>query len=181
MWWWIRLIISVALAGIGIAISVLVSRSLTSVDRFTLINRTEQWTLQPFPECVFMGGIVWDHAELDPKNYGKPLPGDLVIRHDVNQREPARWFREYGFVQASTHQHGFLGIRFDRMRYADRVYVGLAVPTWYIIAITVAPLAWMMWRMRFCRRRPPGLCPHCGYDLRATPARCPECGRVPAK
>ena len=42
--------------------------------------------------------------------------------------------------------------------------------------------AWSLWRLvRAWREKlQPGLCPSCGYDLRAMPSRCPECGHAPA-
>jgi hypothetical protein len=45
------------------------------------------------------------------------------------------------------------------------------------LVLPVGRYAGSLWRGRRCRTRP-GLCPICGYDLRATPDRCPECGTV---
>jgi hypothetical protein len=47
------------------------------------------------------------------------------------------------------------------------------VPMWAVaLPAGVMPAAWLA-----RRRRAEGLCPACGYDLRATQGRCPECGR----
>ena len=56
---------------------------------------------------------------------------------------------------------------------------GIAVPTWLPTALfAIPPLLWARPLLKSRRRHRAGLCPHCGYDIRATPQRCPECGRV---
>ena len=53
------------------------------------------------------------------------------------------------------------------------------VPHWLIAALPVLlPVVAAVRQQRQRKRCRLGLCPACGYDLRATPDRCPECGRL---
>lgn len=87
-----------------------------------------------------------------------------------------------------TRLHSVLGVRYAE-GWAGRPaptatgppdYRLLLVPVWYpLLAFAVAPALWLVreWKHRKARQRgASGLCPACGYDLRASPDRCPECG-----
>ena len=59
----------------------------------------------------------------------------------------------------------------------DTSFRRFTISYWLIVLLTlILPAS----RLRFRKRPPPGLCPKCRYDLRATPERCPECGTVVA-
>jgi hypothetical protein len=53
----------------------------------------------------------------------------------------------------------------------------LGYEAWWLVIL--AMMTWTAGRWIGREYRDVGLCPACGYDLRATPDRCPECGKEP--
>ena len=77
---------------------------------------------------------------------------------------------------ASSPAFGFVVAR----EFSSPGSAALVAPYW-VVPLAFAPLAVCAiidMRRRVTRRRRVrlGLCPACGYDLRASPGRCPECG-----
>jgi hypothetical protein len=64
-----------------------------------------------------------------------------------------------------------LGVTIGTTAYPVPILLSLLLPTWWAIR----------WYRRTIHGHGVGLCPSCGYDLRATPDRCPECGAVPTR
>ena len=75
-----------------------------------------------------------------------------------------------GFDQAVINM-GFMGSTW-RERWT-------VVPYYALLVLSAILPAWTALRWRYLRKRVRrGLCPACGYDLRASPEHCPECGTL---
>lgn len=110
-------------------------------------------------------GIVTAASE----RYGGFGAGSVRDVRTVLARESPREFNE-------RELRGIPAPSFE-LRTAARAVVA---PYWFLAMVMAIRPAWRVhrttqwWQRRRRSRR--GLCPDCGYDLRATPDNCPECG-----
>jgi hypothetical protein len=143
--------------------------------------RYNQFFAGTYPGRVEIGRISYDvpylfakamaesaaSSRLGPYLYDRTT--DQVIRNidDVDHYTATR----LGFgIDWSVHD-GLMG--------EPQTVHAVRVPTWFLtLALALLPLLRARKWYR-ARRRLPGCCQHCGYDLRATLERCPECGAVP--
>lgn len=88
---------------------------------------------------------------------------------------PGRWVERAESVDISA-AHEFIGFGYDKLGEDRMPLRGIRVPYWFVaLATGLIPGYWVA--RRFTRSRgKEGLCPACGYDLRASKDRCPECG-----
>jgi hypothetical protein len=142
------------------------------------------------------GRILEEPAAWGQFATGEPLPGQSDLGCDVGYGWPltAAWYQVRGrsrgnlaYTDKLRHAHLISGTPAARGDLTCRV-IPLR-PVWPALAANTVffSFAWLLAILtlstaRRALRRRRNLCPHCAYDLRATPAAspCPECGRLPA-
>lgn len=158
-------------------------RTSPSSARFTVFNG-------PYVELARQSAVIWvgknsyscDTSALgqfELTRIGNPPSKDIIFANPMYWDNFGFGFGEYTFHSRCSGGPPAYSVVFDSRKIilpyrSLAVFFAAATTFWWFIP---RGLVWQ--RRRRLRKR--GLCPVCGYDLRATPDRCPECGTIPPK
>lgn len=127
---------------------------------------------------VLMAGSAGRGVLIDLDGNGNGNRIDVLVMRELPFGGPDETVIKRVELPGILYRHAILGYRRSS---SDNHFVGVSY-WWFWVGSALLPLAVVPgWYRRWCRRRRSenrGVCPSCGYDLRATPQRCPECGRA---
>lgn len=115
---------------------------------------------------------------------GRLIVGRVVVPSAALERIPRGWIvhsvsDEEAEARMMRPGWSFATFQASRVKVPGMTAEDVRVPYWLLAILTSAlPAWWLLRRSRERRVRLLGLCPGCGYDLRASPGRCPECGTL---
>src|SRR5688500_1589106 len=126
--------------------------------------RGAMWLAAAEGRAIFVSVEHTEDRRMPPREHAR-------FTEAMAEREWTAW----GFHVEGNPLRGW-DARGERIAYGS--WTGVAVPFWALVLVsTPLPALWLRRRVRVRRLKRAGLCPACGYDLRATPNRCPECAR----
>ena len=164
-------IAAITLLLVAAATVVLWVRSYWVSDWVLLLHRHAPSRITTVGVATFRGEVAAYYGGPNGSDYGDPR--DTLVQYNPQPiRDIMIWPYRNRPEGIERRWLGF-GVEVnERQRYYE-----LVVPGWFVVGATLALGLLVLRRARRLRRAGRiGLCPRCGYDVRATPERCPECG-----